>query len=221
MSVMVTTKGTCTNCSDVPRCAKGLCRKCYFFQRLHGKTRPPNLKPPTFWNRLTPEMARFEFMERVGKKTKTGCWPWVWRRDGNGYGRMTFRGKNDWAHRVSYKLFVGLIPEGKIVMHTCDVGSCVNPKHLVVGTYVENSRDMVSKKRHLFGERSSSNKLSTARAVKIIKTYAAGHMSYSQIARRFCVSVGTIASIVNGRTWKHLERAEIATTKQSARFTGP
>jgi hypothetical protein len=55
------------------------------------------------------------------------------------------------SHRVSYMVFVGAIPDGAIIMHVCDNPLCVNPSHLIPGTFSDNSRDMVMKGRNKSG----------------------------------------------------------------------
>lgn len=72
------------------------------------------------------------------------CWKWIAGHYKNGYGN--FRGSK--AHRVSWELAHGRIPEGLYVLHKCDVRDCVNPNHLFLGTYKDNMVDMVSKGRH-------------------------------------------------------------------------
>jgi hypothetical protein len=88
--------------------------------------------------------------DRVNK-TET-CWLWTGGKDPNGYGVVRIEGKARSTHRLAYEEIKGPVPKGLVIMHTCDVPYCVNPSHLVAGTYAENSRDMVEKGRHRWGK---------------------------------------------------------------------
>jgi hypothetical protein len=78
-----------------------------------------------------------------------GCWIWMGQIDKDGYGQFRMCATDKWhkAHRASYELFVGEIPAGKNVLHTCDVPGCVNPAHLYIGTQKDNVRDMQERGR--------------------------------------------------------------------------
>jgi hypothetical protein len=92
------------------------------------------------------------------------CWPWQGAYQEYGYGRIGVRtGFTDGAHRVSYQLHKGAIPEGLYVLHDCDNPACVNPKHLRLGTHQDNMDDMVARRRHLAGNRRSADARREAR----------------------------------------------------------
>ena len=75
------------------------------------------------------------------------CWLWKGSVFASGYGRFSLRQRSMKAHRVAYILFKGEVIEGKIVCHKCDNPLCVNPDHLWLGTFVENTHDMIIKGR--------------------------------------------------------------------------
>ena len=69
----------------------------------------------------------------------------------DGYVRIYRNSKDIYAHRFAYEQKFGKIPKGKIMLHSCDNRCCVNPDHLSVGTYQDNTDDMVRKNRQRFG----------------------------------------------------------------------
>lgn len=78
---------------------------------------------------------------------ESGCWLWNgWVRS-DGYGEVSTKAFDGFAHRASFTMFYGKIPAGLHICHKCDVKLCVNPRHLFVGTQADNMHDMDSKGR--------------------------------------------------------------------------
>lgn len=75
-----------------------------------------------------------------------GCWIWQ-QSTRNGYGQISIMDVNVYTHRLSYQLFIGEIPRGRMVLHACDVQRCNNPAHFFCGTQFANVRDMWRKGR--------------------------------------------------------------------------
>lgn len=86
------------------------------------------------------------FFAKVAKGD--GCWLWTGATHRNGYGSFKLRGgRQVRAHRFSWELARGPVPDGLSVLHRCDNRRCVRPEHLFVGTQRENLSDMVAKGR--------------------------------------------------------------------------
>lgn len=78
--------------------------------------------------RTLPAVDRF--LAKVDQAGDDGCWLWVAGGDGDGYGTFKNGGRTSKAHRFSYQIFVGPIPDGLDLDHLCRNRACVNPAHL-------------------------------------------------------------------------------------------
>jgi len=91
-------------------------------------------------------MNEIWFWSKV-KKNEFGCWSWTGAKDRRGYGQMRVDRKHVSAHRMSWLIHYGPIPDGMCVLHKCDTRECVRPDHLFLGTAKDNSQDMMTKGR--------------------------------------------------------------------------
>ena len=87
------------------------------------------------------------FWNNVDKQGESDCWNWKASLQKSGYGNSYSEQGVETAHRISYKLCYGEIPQGKEIMHLCDNRRCVNPKHLVLGSRKDNMIDCSKKGR--------------------------------------------------------------------------
>lgn len=126
--------------------------------------------------------------------------PWVWAgpTDNKGYGVVFSESTRTSAHRISYQLFNGPIPEGLVVRHKNDTPLDVNPHNLELGTQADNALD-----RDVRG-RSGSAKLTATQVIKIRTLYSSGKYLQRELAEQFGISKTAISFATRGLSWKHV-----------------
>lgn len=168
--------------------ARGWCPTHYRRWRLYGD--------PLLY---APRASMFERFAEKHRLSENGCWEWTATKDAAGYGHFGIASSvSANAHRVSYELHVGPIPEGIMVCHRCDNPSCVNPQHLFLGTGQDNMMDRQSKGRTARGERNGKSVI-TAEIARYIRRSS---RSERAIASELGVSRGTVNAVRSRRTWK-------------------
>lgn len=78
--------------------------------------------------------------EKYIPEPNSGCWLWIGTENSAGYGMFCFNYKKLLAHRVSYEIYKGKIPDGLVIDHLCRNTYCVNPNHLEPVTSGENTK---------------------------------------------------------------------------------
>jgi hypothetical protein len=157
----------------------------------------------------------------VQKGGEDECWVWTAGLTAYGYGRTgTVRGRRRQAHIVAYELAHGPIPQGLVVLHSCDNPPCCNPKHLSAGTQAENIADMCAKGRVAKGKKHGSKTKPESRArgsrhgsakvtEEVVRSmraeYATGLISLAQLAMKHAVTRTLVADIIARRSWGWLE----------------
>jgi hypothetical protein len=138
-----------------------------------------------------------------------GCWEWTAFRKNN-YGRIILptgrkRGQVVYAHRLSWELRNGPIPDGLFVCHKCDNPPCVNPDHLFLGSNDDNMADMHAKGRGVQPCGAEHGRaLFTDEQVREIRARRASGEIARTIAQDFACSVATIRDLAKRRTWRHV-----------------
>ena len=155
------------------------------------------------------------------KVDKAGsCWIWTASKDKDGYGSFwRVSDPSGRAHRYSWELHFGTIPNGMLICHECDNPACVRPDHLFLGSALANNSDRANKGRSATGDRNGSRarperlkrgsenaaaKLTEA-DVREIRSLCASKLRQIEIARRYAISRSLIGAIKRRGVWQHLD----------------
>lgn len=179
------------------------------------KTRPIKLN---YLNKKTTSKARYtryfineSFKDRFFKKVKKSsyCWNWIGAKCGkrndmlNKYGYLTMNKIQFKAHRVSWVIHNGKIPNNLHVLHKCDNVTCVNPSHLWLGTHQDNMRDKLKKGRNCKGSKHPRARLNE-KSAKFIKNNI-GKIRIIEMSKILKVTFNTVWKVVNGYSWNHIK----------------
>ena len=135
----------------------------------------------------------------------TACWLWTASLHTKGYGQIFFDGKMTKAHRVSWVLHNGPIPDDLHTLHHCDVRACVRIDHIFLGTNAENNADMYAKGRGINLSGSANGKaVLTEQLIPIIRQRAAEGATPDAIAEECGASIHAIKHVLRGNTWRHV-----------------
>jgi hypothetical protein len=192
-----------------PRFGKEPWNKGKTYHRIDKHARPSKPLSERFWEKVN----RIE-----GEKV---CWPWkaglLSRKGENGYGVIydNRSKKMELAHRISWELTNGPIPDGIEILHHCDNPACVRPDHLFQGDQKSNMEDMVSKGRSqkYTGEESSHHKLNEVQ-VREIKSMPRIRGAGVRLAKKFGVSKANIHEIWTEEIWKEIKPWDPETTQK-------
>jgi len=135
------------------------------------------------------------------------CWLWIGYIGKRGYGDFRINKKTYRAHRVSYVINIGPIPDNLCVLHKCDNRRCIRPDHLWLGTVLDNQKDMSQKKRgknaYMVGKRAGNIRLTEQQILAIREEFKQGQ-SKPFLAEKYKVVRQNIHRIITRKSWKHI-----------------
>lgn len=158
------------------------------------------------------------FWHKVEVKSEAECWEWKGNKNKTGYGLLWISDRpaaKRLAHRLSWEIHNGEIPDELGVLHKCDNPPCVNPAHLFLGTFRDNMKDKISKERHARGEK-CQHILTEQAVIDIRNRYNLRRRTRGVAARNdpngaralaseYGVSIWAIFDCVKGRRWAHIK----------------
>ncbi len=147
------------------------------------------------------------FWPKVDIRGPDECWLWK-ATVSNGYGNLRINGKTEGAHRISFVLTSGSIPENAYVIHHCDVKLCCNPRHLHLGDAKLNTVEAIERGLRLAGplpgELHPRAKLTDPDVHEIRRLYKTSNLTQEFIGTMFGINQSCVSDIVNRKLWVHI-----------------
>jgi hypothetical protein len=165
----------------------------YYLRTVGGSLKPVLTNQERFDSLYTPEPS-------------TGCWLWTGAINRNGYGKTKVDRKDITAHRWSWILHRGAIPEGMHVLHRCDVPGCVNPAHLWIGSNLDNDKDKRQKGRHFVQPIHREAKVTEGDVLEMRRLR--GIETVVALGKRFGLHHSQVSRIQRGLQWPHIPLGE-------------
>lgn len=148
---------------------------------------------------------------KIGKDNE--CWECTANPDRHGYGRIADKGKKIFAHRIAYKLYYGILPDDKDVLHKCDNPPCCNPKHLFLGTHKDNMRECAERGRSknpvFHYEDHPLAKLDWEKVKDIRSNYRGLSGEQKYYSNKYGVTTAAIRNVLTEKTWKQIIKKPI------------
>lgn len=151
---------------------------------------------------ITPDL-----IQRVFARTQVNgdCWEWTGATRA-GYGAIKINGVVVSCHRLVHEMFLGEIPDGRLVIHSCDNRLCINPCHLDIGCHSENLHDAYDRDRRdaTVGGRHGRAVLTDDIVGTIFRLRSENGWGKRRIATHLGLNPSTVGSVIRGLAWKHL-----------------
>jgi len=197
-----------------------LCKKEYYVvpsQKDRSKYCSIKCRMASLNSFLIKEATKEELEERYIKSfdkyvvRQEGCWGWKGSKNDYGYAMMSCNRKigDQRAHRASWIIHNGPIPNDKVIRHLCNNPICTNINHLALGSKQDNTNDMIKANRHSHGGKHKGAKLTEKQVFEIKKKLYKDEISCTKLANEFNVSRKCISDIKLNKNWKHITLEEL------------
>ena len=155
---------------------------------------------------LHSDSVRERFWRYTYRRQDHQCWPWTGSRMvRGGYGQLNDKGRLLKAHRLSWELHFGAIPDDLLIRHMCHNPKCCNPSHLLPGTLKDNHLDMQKANRMYVPEaRRGEHNCQAVLTEDNVRFIRQSDMRGVDLAKRFNVTKFLISRIRSGKSWKHI-----------------